>query len=189
MSTFGTAFRKDALFKIGGFDESIDYPDKDVGYRLSQDYQLIKDRRAIIRHYLDKPFKKYCKQIYQTSITEGALYRRYGVFLNKKSILISLLVLILLFGYLFSPFLLFASVLSFTGTLGLLFLPIFGLIGYYFIKGLKMGIQKRIGIKGLIALPLVSLLFFILKSFGIMRGLLRLNVKGIFPLKNIEIED
>lgn len=181
MSTFGTAIRKDALIKIGGFDESIDYPDKDIGYRLSQDYQIIKDRRAVIRHYLNKPFKKYCTQIYQTSITEGTLYRRYGVFLNKKSIAISLLVLILLFFYLFSPFLFFASLISNIRVFGLLFLPFFGLIGYYLIKGLKIEIQKRIGIKGLIVLPFVSILFLILKSFGIMKGLLKLDVEGKYP--------
>jgi glycosyltransferase involved in cell wall biosynthesis len=185
MSTYGTAFRKDALIKIGGFDEGIDYPDKDIGYRLSQDHQIIKDRRAIIRHYLNKPFRKYCKQIYQTSITEGTLYRRYGVLLNKKSIIISLLVSILLFGYLFSPILLFTSVISFIRVLGLFLLPIFGLIGYYFIKGLKIEIQKRMGMKGLLVLPFVSILFIMLKSFGIMRGLLKLDIKGIYPLKEI----
>ena len=188
MSTYGTAIRKDALIKIGGFDESIDYPDKDIGYRLSQDYQIIKDRRAVIRHYLNKPFKKYCKQIYRTSITEGTLYRRYGVFLNKKSIVISLLVLTLLFGYLFSPILLFASVISSIRAFGLLFLPIIGLIGYYFIKGLKIKIKQRIGIKGLLVLPFVSLLFIILKSFGMIRGLIRLDVKGIYPPRGIKIE-
>jgi hypothetical protein len=189
MSTYGTAFRKDALIKIGGFDESIDYPDKDIGYRLSQDNQIIKDRRAIIRHYLNKPFKMYCKQIYRTSITEGTLYRRYRVFLNKKSVIISFMVLILLFGYLSSPVLLFASLIFFIRVLGLLFLPILGLIVYYFIKGLKMELHKRIGLKGLIVLPFISILFIILKSFGIMRGLLRLDVKGIFPLKDIAIEN
>jgi len=188
MSTFGTAFRKDALIKIGGFDESIDYPDKDIGYRLSQDYQIIKDRNAIIHHHLNKPFKKYCKQIYRASITEGTLYRRYGVFLNKKSIIISLLVLILLFCYLLSPILIFSSIMPFIRVLGLLLLPIFGLIGYYFIKGLKIEIQKRIGMKGLMVLPFVSILFIILRSFGIMRGLLKLDVKGIYPLKGIKIE-
>ncbi|MFX1466074.1 MAG: glycosyltransferase [Promethearchaeota archaeon] len=184
VSTYGTAIRKDALIKIGGFDESIDYPDKDIGYRLSQDYQIIKDRRAVIRHYLNKPFKKYCKQIYQTSITEGTLYRRDRVFLNKKSIVISLLVLILLFGYLFSPIIFFASLISNVRFLGLLSLPFFGLIVYYFVKGLKMEIQKRIGMKGLIVLPFISILFFILKSFGIMKGLLKLDVEGKYPLRD-----
>jgi glycosyltransferase involved in cell wall biosynthesis len=184
MSTYGTAIRKDALIKIGGFDESIDYPDKDIGYRLSQDYQILKDRRAVIYHYLNKPFRKYSKQIYQTSITESTLYRRYGVFLNKKSIGISFLVLILLFGYLFSPILFLASLISNIIMLGLFLLPIFGLIGYYLIKGFKIGIQKRIGIKGLISLPFVSILFILLKSFGIIRGLLKSDVKGIYPLKD-----
>ncbi len=138
----------------------------------------------MIRHYLNKPFKKYCKQIYHTSITEGTLYRRYGVFLNKKSIIISFLVLILLFGYLFSPILFLASLISNIRALGLFLIPLFGLIGYYLIKGLKIGIQKRIGIKGLIVLPFVSILFIILKSFGIIRSLLKFNVKGIYPLRD-----
>ncbi|MFX1519417.1 MAG: glycosyltransferase [Promethearchaeota archaeon] len=187
MSTFGTAFLKEALVNVGGFDESIDYPDKDIGYRLSQKYKIIKDRRATIRHYLNKPFTKYCTQIFRASITEGILYRRYGVFLNKKSVLLTILVVVWLFGYLLSLTLLFLSLTHFIGALEILLIPLIGFIVYYFVKGFKINIRKKSGLKGIIGLPFVSFLSVLLRSFGIIRGLLKIDVKGIY--KTIKSND
>jgi len=185
MSTFGTAFRKEILINIGGFDESLDYPDKDIGYRLSQKYKIIKDRRATIRHYLNKPFTKYCKQIFQTSTTEGILYRRYGAFLSTKSIILSIFAVIWFLGYLILPILVFVSLLYFVRAIELLFVPFIGFFGYYFVKGFKINIQKKCGIKGLFILPLISFLSLLLRSFGMLHGLFKFNVKGHYLLDAI----
>lgn len=81
LGSFNCAFRKDALEKAGGFDESFreaSGEDNDLSYRISDlGYKLVFDPKAVVAHEHPNKLIRYLKIQYRRSMWRVKLYNKH----------------------------------------------------------------------------------------------------------------